>query len=223
MSKITFLSAVLLLLTFHVASGQDYSVEKIEAAPEAEGVSEEIAELISDQGIRVKKGSSRTVCELWFCKDLPIEADFKPTEERLYPFTSGQLIGLVHFGRRGSEFRDQTVSKGWYTLRFGLQPVDGNHEGTSPTRDFLLLVDPAEDELAEPWSEQELHEASANAAGSSHPALMCLQRPAEGSDEEIRHDESNDWWVMHLVANGVANEKSQAVPMDLVVIGHATE
>ena len=223
MSKFSFLCAALLLLTVQAANGQDYSVEPIDSAPEAEGVSEEIAELISDQGYRVKKGSSRTVCEIWFCKDLEIDPDFESSEERLYPFTPGQLMGVVSFRRRGKEFRDQTISKGWYTLRFGLQPVDGNHEGTSPTRDFLLLVDPSEDELPEPWDAEDLHKASANAAGSSHPAMMCLQRPSEGSEVTIHHDESNDWWVLHVVTGGLANNESQEVPMDLVVVGHAAE
>ena len=223
MSKFSLLCAALLLLTVQTASGQEYSVEPIDSAPEAEGVSEEITSLIADQGYRVKKGSSRTVCEIWFCKDLAIDPDFEPSEERLYPFTLGQLMGVIHFRRRGTEFRDQTISRGWYTLRFGLQPVDGNHEGTSPTRDFLLLVDPSEDELPEPWDVEDLHKASANAAGSSHPAMLCLQRPTEGSEVAIHHDESNDWWVLHAVVGGVANDKPQEVPMDLVVVGHAAE
>jgi hypothetical protein len=130
---------------------------------------------------------------------------------------------LVHFGRRGSEFRDQTVSSGWYTLRFGLQPVDGNHEGTSPTRDFLLLVDAEQDDLPENWDADALNEASAEAAGSSHPAMLCLQRTSDGSTFAIRHDEANDWWVLHVLGNGVADQKSKGIPMDLIVVGHAEE
>ncbi len=199
MSKNSLLGALMLLLCAPVVSGQEYSVEKIEAAPEADGLSDEIAELIAEQGVRVKSGSTRTVCELWLCKELAIDAEFKPTPARLYPFVPGQLIGLVHFGRRGSEFRDQTISSGWYTLRFGLQPTDGNHEGTSPTRDFLLLVDAEQDDLPENWDADALNEASAEAAGSSHPAMLCLQRPSEGAALAIRHDEANDWWVLHLI------------------------
>lgn len=217
------LSISAILLYAPTAYGQDYSVEKIEEGPEADAVASDIAKLISSTGIRVKKGSSRTVCEIWLRKDLPINADFKATEDRLYPFTQGQLIGLLHYRRRGSEFRDQSVSSGWYTLRFGLQPIDGNHEGTSPTRDFLLLVDAETDDLPENWDEEALHEASSEAAGSSHPAMLCLQRPSEGSELAIRHDESNDWWVVHLLASAVAGDKSQDVPIDLVVVGHAAE
>ncbi len=223
MFKSSLIGAAIVFLAVPAASGQDYSVEKIEAAPEADGVSDEIAKLIADQGIRVKRGSTRTVCEIWLCKELAIDPEFKATPERLYPFTPGQLIGLLHFARRGSEFRDQSVSSGWYTLRFGLQPVDGNHEGTSPTRDFLLLVDAEQDDLPENWEADDLNEASAEAAGASHPAMLCLQRAGEASELAIRHDEANDWWVLHAVGNGVANQKRQSVPIDLVVVGHAAE
>ena len=166
---------------------------------------------------------SGSICELWLCKELAIDPEFKPTPARLYPFVPGQLIGLVHFGRRGSEFRDQTISSGWYTLRFGLQPTDGNHEGTSPTRDFLLLVEAEQDDLPENWDADALNEASAEAAGSSHPAMLCLQRASDGDALAIRHDEANDWWTLHLVGNGVAGQKPTSIPMDLIVAGHAAE
>lgn len=223
MSKYCWMVAITMLLALPAAQGQDYSVERIDEAPEADGLSDEIAGLISDTGVRVKRGSSRTVCEIWLCKELPIDAAFQATPVRLYPFTEGQLIGLVHFRRRGAEFRDQPISSGWYTIRFALQPVDGNHVGTSPTRDFLLLVDAEKDELPENWDQQDLNEASAEAAGSSHPAMLCLQRPTEGSELALRHDEANDWWVLHLLAKGVANDKSRDLPVDLVVVGHAVE
>jgi len=224
MFRISSIPAAFLAITiFSSARAQDYTVEAIDGGPDAGEVSEEISQLLSPQGIRVKRGATRTACELWFCKELPIDGDFEPTEQRLYPFTPGQLIGLVHFSRRGSEFRDQAISSGWYTLRFGLQPVDGNHVGTSPTRDFFLLVDVEQDEVPEAWSEEELNAASSEAAGSSHPAMLCLQRPTDGSELSVRHDEANDWWVLHFIGKGVANQESKDVPIDLVVVGHAAE
>ena len=216
------LAAFLIALTVSTASGQDYSVEVIDAGPDADEVSQEVAKQLADTGYRVNRGS-RTVSEIWLCKQWPLEPDFEATPERLYPFTPGQLIGLIHFRRRGSEFRDQTISSGWYTLRFGLQPVDGNHVGTSPTRDFLLLVDAEQDEFVDAWKDKDLHERSAEAAGSTHPAMICLQRPQDGSEHAIRHDESNDWWILHAVGKGIVKDKPQDVPIDLVVVGHAAE
>ena len=218
----SILAVCFLAATLSTARGQEHHVERIDGL-EAEGVSSEITQLLAQQGVRVKRGSTRTVCEIWFCKQWQLDADFKSTPERLYPFTPGQLIGLLHLPRKGAEFRDQSVGSGWYTLRFGLQPVDGNHEGTSPTRDFLLLVDAAEDDLPETWEMKNLEKVSAKAAGSSHPAMMCLQRATDGSELAIRHDESNDWWILHVVGQGIANGKTKQVPIDLVVVGHAAE
>lgn len=212
-----------LLLTFSVARAQDYSVEVIDATPEADEVSDELAKLLSDKGIRVKRGSTSTECELWFCKQWEIDPEFKPTLQRLYPFSAGQLIGVMHFPRRGSDFRDQQISSGWYTLRFALQPVDGNHVGTSPTRDFLLMVNAEQDKPDEFWGTDELNEVSAEAAGTSHPAMLCLRPPSEGEELAIRHDELSDWWTLHTVGTGAGGGQTREVPVDLVVVGHAAE
>ena len=216
-------AAMLLSVMLSNARADDYSVEAIDAAPEAEDVPGELVELFSDKGVRVKRNSTRTVCEIWFCKELEIDPEFEGSLDRLYPFTPGQLIGLLHFSRRGSEFRDQTIDSGWYTLRFDLQPVDGNHVGTSPTRDFLVLVNAEQDEADKLWGVDELHEASAEAAGSSHPAMMCLQKTDDVTESAIRQDEANDWTVLEVVTKGVANGKPQEVPVGLVVVGHASE
>ena len=149
----------------------------------------------------------------------------KLRRQRLYPFTPGQLIGVLHFGRRGSEFRDQPVSGGWYTLRFGLQPVDGNHEGTSPTRDFLMLVEASQDAADKQWDEKELYQASAQAAGATHPAILCLQPPSEdGETPAMHHDDFHDWWILRALGKGVGSKNQpQDLPVELVVVGHATE
>lgn len=219
----SLLASLLLLMTLSAARAQEYSLEVIDAAPQADEVSDEISKLLDAKGIRVMRGATRNVCEIWLCKPLQLEADFQSTAERLYPFTPGQLIGLLYLPRKGAEFRDQSLASGWYTLRFGLQPIDGNHVGTSPTRDFVLLVDAAQDPLPETWDPKELQETSAEAAGSSHPALMCMQKASGEAEPAIRHEESNDWWVLHMVGKGTANGKAIDIPIDLVVVGHATE
>lgn len=215
-------AALLGFLLVSNVSGQDYSVEKIDSAPEVEDIPQDLLKQFASEGYRIKRGGSRTECELWFCKDVRIEVEFKPTPNRLYPFSPGQLIGLLHFGRRGSDFRDQPINRGWYTLRFGLQPVDGNHIGTSPTRDFLVMVTAADDEVDKEWDADELNEAGAEVAGSTHPAMICLQAPQEG-EIGVRHDEANDWWILHAVAKGSVAGKSQDLAIDMVVIGHAAE
>lgn len=201
---------------------QDVAAEKISEPPKTDEVDSSLLQTFAENGYRVKRGS-RTVCEIWLSKDLKLDPEFKESLERHYPFTPGQLIGILHFPRRGSEFRDQTVSSGWYTLRFGLQPIDGNHVGTSPTRDFVLLVSADADQADDEWDTEELVEKSAEAAGSAHPAMICLQPLGEGSPGQVRHMEEQDWWVLRAVGQGKADGQPKEIPIDMVVVGHATE
>lgn len=223
MHKSIVVATILGSLTFSLAKGQEYSVEVVEQPPAADEVAAELTQQLADKGYRVQRGSNRTVCQIWLCKQWEVDADFKASDERLYPFRPGQLIGLLHFKRKGSDFRDQQLGSGWYTLRMGLQPIDGNHEGTSPTRDFLLLVNVADDAPEKEWDPEELHKASALAADSSHPAMLCLQAPLEDPQPTIRHDEQNDWWILHLVGKSVAGEKTSDLFLDVVVAGQAAE
>lgn len=203
-------------------NGQEHKAAVLSEAPSAEDVPEEFLNVLSTEGIRVSRGS-RTVCDIWLVKEWELDASFEESPERLYPFTPGQLIGVLHYRRRGSDFRDQQISSGWYTLRFGLQPIDGNHEGTSPTRDFLLMVNVEQDEVGKEWDEMDLNTASSEAAGSTHPAMICLQQAQEAEPLAMRHNEDQDWWILHVVGKGKQGDKVVELPVDLIVVGHALE
>ena len=211
-----------------VAEAQEHRVEALNAPAPAESIPKEIHGRLAETGLKVLRGSSRTVCDLWFCQKLPTTTEFKPTPDRLYPFQPGDLIGVLRFPRRGKDFRDQQISRGVYTLRYALQPIDGNHVGTSPTRDFLLLVKAEDDAPQKQWTAEELNAASAAAAGSSHPAMLCLQ-PArsERTEPTMRHDEEKDWWILQWRAQaappGSAEAAAEPLPIDLIIAGHADE
>ncbi len=225
LKSLFFLATIVLtLMTNRFAYGQNaFQVEIMEGTPMADAVSADFAYQFSDQGYRVKSEAGRTVVELWLSKQWEIEADFQATEQRLYPFIPGQLIGLLHLSRKGSEFRKQEVTSGWYTLRFGLQPVDGNHEGTSVTRDFLLMIGIERDEVTKKWSEKDLFVASSESIGAAHPSMLSLQRADKSAKVTIRHDSEKDWWILHGLGNRFSAGKLEAMPLDIVVVGHAPE
>lgn len=204
----------------------DYRVEKTEKELPVDELSAAVAESISPAGFRVLRGENRTVCEIWPSKEWSVKPDFKATNELLYPFKPGQLIGVLRFSRRGGDFRSQQIARGVYTMRFGMQPVDGNHEGTSPTRDFLLLVRAEDDASPEQMSVEQLMESSASAADSNHPAMMCLQRISDQDKVEaptMRHDTERDWWMLRFANAASAGGQQMSLPIELVVEGHAEE
>jgi len=208
------------ILTTAALGADTYRVETIDEAIPADRISTDIAERLSPQGLRIIKGTKRTVYELWFCKDWPAKPDFKPTSERLYPFQPGDLIGAVRLRRRGSDFRDQDISRGVYTLRYGLQPIDGNHEGTSPTRDFLLMVNADQDTNPAQMPIPKMLEASAEAAQSNHPAMLCLQRMEDNVQAPALRETRQGWWVLRAIDR---DKNGSAVALDLIVVGHAEE
>ena len=69
-----------------------------------------------------------------------VQTSDKPREDATYPLAPSLFFGVIHFAKNARDGRGNAISAGTYTLRYELQPNDGNHLGTSPTPDFLLLV-----------------------------------------------------------------------------------
>lgn len=216
------LSIVLLLLS-PAADAADYQVEVLNEAPPADELSDEVSALLAKTGVRVLRGAGTKYCDIWLCREWPVVPDFQPSPTVLYPFSPGQLLGVVRFARKGSDFRDQDISRGVYTLRYGLQPVDGAHVGTSPTRDFLLLLKADSDQSAAAPSVRDLNRLSAAAAESSHPLMLAMQRVGEASGYPgIRHQTEADWWILQ-VEGAAKTDAVTPLPLEFVVFGRAAE
>lgn len=196
--------------------GQEYRVEKLDEPAPADLIAETLFEQLEVTGVRVLRGESRTVCDLWWCKEWPVPSA-EAGSDLIYPFETGQFLGVIRFPRRSSDFRDQQIDRGVYTLRYGKQPVDGAHVGTSPTRDFALLV-PAEEDKSPAFPDYDaLVELSNLASGTTHPALLSLQR-TEG-EEPIREIADRDWWLVRLPGTIRVDDKTEPLPVDMVVVG----
>src|SRR6202451_678108 len=164
-----------------VARGADEKTLTTIAMPPG-GISSSIAARINSQGYRVAGGGG-TGCEVWLSKDLPVKPKFKPSLNVKYPFASGELVGVIRVADKGeyNDFRGQPVKPGVYTLRYGQQPQDGNHIGTSELADFLVAIPAAADTDPKPIASlEELHKASAKTVGGNHPAIFSLL-PAESA------------------------------------------
>jgi hypothetical protein len=200
----------------------DYKVEKLAEAPPAKAFSASIEKQLAPQGVRISKGT-RPQCDVWLTSPWPVKADFKPTAMELYPFNVGELIGAVRYHTKGGDFRNQEIPAGNYTLRYGQQPVDGNHVGTSDTRDFLLLIPADQDPEAKPMAEPTMFQLSPKVSGGTHPAMLSMLR-VEGEPGDLpamRRDEERDLWSVRL-AGQAAGGKGNVV-IDFVVVGHAPE
>src|SRR5581483_3262018 len=156
------------------ALGADYSIAAASGAPAEDQFGADILKQIGSQGIKVAKGK-RTLLEFWPAREWVVKPGFKPSAEVLYPFELGQLVGVAQYKSKATDFRGQEIKPGAYTVRYGQQPVDGNHVGTAPTRDFFLLLPAGEDRDPVVLEKETLFKESADAAESSHPAILYMQ------------------------------------------------
>ncbi|MCA9028632.1 MAG: hypothetical protein KDA86_25725 [Planctomycetaceae bacterium] len=200
-------------------AADDYSLESVESLPK--DLPKEISSALSGKGTQLV-GPDGAVCDLWLVKSVVSKEGFKPDLRVKYPMPVGSLVGVLEVkdGPEFTDFRDQVILPGLYTMRYGQQPQDGNHVGTSELRDFLLALPIQDDTSSETLEdEDELQEISAEAAGSAHPAIFALL-PPEKQDEKatLTHEDNHDFWILQTNAG-----EETPIPLRLVVIGIGEE
>jgi hypothetical protein len=212
------------LPVFWLAAGALAADQKVETLKEAPaGLSSEVAAAISETGTRIT-GKEGVICDIWLAKEIPLKPKFKSSLRIKYPFQTGQLIGVIRFPEKSkpNDFRGQALKPGTYTLRYGLQPDDGNHLGTSDIRDFLVGCPPKTDSNPKRIEEiKDLFKLSASAAGSTHPAIFLLLPPPDKPFDavNVKHDDEKNLLIFQANANGKDGDKAVAVPVSLVTVG----
>jgi hypothetical protein len=214
-----------LLLTGSLAAQEAYKVEELKSGPPP-AIAPEITPALIAQGYRIVDGEGKPFAELWLRKSVP--ASSKPSGSKgviQFPFLAeSELLGVMMLHGEAHDYRDQTIPKGIYTLRYGRQPVNGDHLGVSPFGDYVLLLPAAKDKTLAALPRKQMETQSAETAGSSHPAvLFMLAVPATGvgSTPSMIHDsEKNTWRVVVPLSLTVKGEsKPMVYPVSVVVVG----
>jgi hypothetical protein len=92
---------------------------------------------------------------------------------------SGTLVGAMRVAGEFKEIRGKAVKPGVYTLRYGLQPQNGDHLGISTFRDFLLLSPAAIDKDPKVLGFDGVVAISKEVIGTAHPASLSLDPPED--------------------------------------------
>ena len=119
---------------------------------------------------------------------------------------------MIRFPVAGSDRRGQTIKPGLYTLRYSRYPVDGNHQGVAPNRDFLILspADIDKDPAATPAFDP-LMDMSRKASGTPHPACLEMAPPASDAKFPGFAKQGDKDWVMDV--------KIGTLPLGVILIG----
>ena len=135
-----------------------------------------------------------TTLDFWWVKALPASTGSGPITWA--NVEEGTLVGAVRVSADFRDIRGRVVKPGTYTLRYGIQPQDGDHLGVSPFREFLLLSPAALDTEAPPRGHEGTVEISKRTIGGSHPAVLSIdppladpkQAPLSTHKTELDHD-----------------------------------
>jgi hypothetical protein len=222
------LFALACLLAATAARAQDgpLKVETLKEAP-PKALAGPVKEALNGQGYRIVDAQGKAFADVWLRKATP--ASGKPSGPKgaiLFPvLADGELLGAVRFSAEGHDYRDQAIAAGVYTMRYGLQPVNGDHLGVSENRDYALLVPAAKDTSLTDLPRKALETQSAEAAGTNHPAVFILLAPPEGSKDEpamVNDPGKMTWGLVAPLPLAVKGESAGAVlRVQLVVSGAA--
>lgn len=217
-----FVTLVTLVLAgAKVAPAADHKIAELKEAPA--GLSAEMTAALNGSGFRISD-SGGVVCDVWLAKAVPLKPMFKSSLRIKYPFLPGQLIGAIRFPdtSKPNDFRGQELKPGIYTLRYGLQPDDGNHLGTSEIRDFLVGCPPKDDVDPKRVEDiQKLFKLSGVSAGTTHPAIFLLFPPAAKpfTASAVRHDDEKNLLILDANVNGKDGDANTQIPVSVVTVG----
>lgn len=218
-------SLVVFLIPGAVIAQEGYKVEVLKQ-PVSASVAPEVAAALNPVGIRIIDDQGKPYADLWLRKSIPASA--KPAGPKgtiLFPFLNeSELLGVMEFASEGHDYRDQSIAKGAYTMRYGLQPVNGDHLGVSPYRDYSLLLSVTKDKSLAILPRKQLENQSSEAAGTSHPAVFLMGSVTEASAKSapsMIHDaEKNTWSVVLPLNLQIKGETAPTVfHLQLIVVG----
>jgi len=198
-----------LLLTCCALFGQ-YKAEPAGGPPSE--LASGIAQALQTSGTKITSNGA-AYCEIWLRTTAPAGA--KSTEESvtLPMIPQGALLGAIRFDGNGADRRGQTIKPGVYTLRYGIMPINGDHQGAAPQRDFLLMTPAADDkDLNATPSFDALVAMSAKASGTPHPAVLSVWKADSGTVSLTKQGDS-DW---------VLQSKIGDTPIAIIVVGVAS-
>lgn len=176
-----------------------YKAEPAAAIPGS--VPAALAGVLDKQGTKITGANGQVVAELWFRAAPPAAAPQKEDSVTWTGIAHGTLIGVAHFPARFADRRGNPINPGVYTLRFSYYPVNGDHQGVAPQRDFLVLskVEDDGDPNTTPAFDP-LMALSKKAAGSPHPLVFSMWKEDAAFKPGFEKMGENDWVLQVKVA-----------------------
>jgi hypothetical protein len=210
MSKWSIIRLVSSLLLGSLGLFAQYKAEPA-GAPPAE-VAPGIGKALQTSGTKVTNNGA-AYCEIWLRADKPSGPKSSEEGVTLPLIPQGALLGVVRFDGNGADRRGQTIKAGVYTLRYSIMPINGDHQGAAPQRDFLLMTPAADDkDLNSTPNFEALVAMSRKASGTPHPAVLSFWK-ADTDTPGFSKQGDSDW---------VLQAKIGDIPVAIILVGLAS-
>lgn len=143
-----------------------------------------IRALVAPKCVQILEGGSPAF-EVWFASSSQITAKPESVSKSVAAIKPISLLGVVSVHGNKRDYRDDELSEGIYTMRFGLQPQDGDHLGTTDFPYFAVLIPAKLDTKAEGFAKAEsMLKASGKETSSGHPNVLSL-RPVSAEESDL--------------------------------------
>lgn len=212
-----------LLLTFSVVAIAD-ELPKVatEKTPVPKVIAPELAKVLG-ASYKVTGTDGKEIANLWIRDAIPVTGMDEPP---LYSaMEEGTFVGVLEIKSDDmTDFRDQKLSPGIFTMRLGIQPSDGNHMGVAPFPEFLCLSPAEQDKTLAPIAHEDLMKLSKEVAGTGHPTVIFMQPFFEKPSETFPHVNENESAniVVNVMAKGEREGKAVDFPIGIIIVGTTT-
>jgi hypothetical protein len=172
----SILGGALLLAGATQGVSADLTLKVADKEPPKE-LGESIRAKLQTKAVQLLDGD-KPVYEFWFCNEIPLQSKPESSSKGLDTLKPATLIGAVAVPKARRDYRDDELAANIFTMRFALQPQDGNHLGTAEFLYFAVLVPAKTDTQLDGITEyKRLVKASSKETSSDHPVILSL-RPA---------------------------------------------
>ena len=198
MKRSLFAGFLLLAVSVSAISDDEATLTTSAEAP-PETLSGAIKETLRLQGHTVAINGTPTAT-LWFRSELPVRSE--ASNELGVSFgnlVESIFVGAVRLDSTWRDYKGNPVEAGLYTMRYAIQPADGNHMGVSLYRDFLLLI-PADGDTnpdAE-FDHDKVVSMSMDPAKLTHPSVLALFPVWEGVEVPALQKNDMDQWMLAM-------------------------
>jgi hypothetical protein len=217
-------ACVLILVPTALASAQEtkYSV-KVEKAGPPKDLDESIRKVLGDNAVQFLDPKGTLIAEIWLRKEVPAKATAEQVKSGVSyrEIAETTLLGAVRFSKAYSDYRQQKVKAGTYTLRLAFQPQNGDHMGVAPYPEFCLLVAASMDKTADTIKPKELPELSATSIGTSHAAVFLLFPNAKAGPLPHLETRPNSHVILSARQSVRAGTAEGILGIGLTLVGHS--